>query len=116
GSMSFGLLCRIGRIAVIRVGLFANDRLSAVTAIRIVEIAITMVLSKSVCDLMRSKTPQAASTHIIRSANSRVGRGLGIIALDRKGRYGAAHSTKHLCWATLDSKGGLARMNGQRVP
>ena len=115
GGMTLKLPGRIGDTAVIGAGLYADDRLGAATATGIGELAIRMVLSKSACDLMRSKTPQAASTQIIRSANSRVGRGLGIIALDRKGRYGAAHSTKHLCWATLDSKGGLARMNGQRV-
>lgn len=116
GGMTLKLPGRIGDSAMIGAGVYADDHLGAATATGIGELAIRMVLSKSACDLMRTKTPQTASAQIIRTANARVGRGLGIITLDKKGRYGAAHSTKHLCWATIDHKGILARMNGQPIP
>jgi len=35
------------------------------------------------------------------------GRGLGIVTLDRKGRYGVAHNTPHLCWAGVTKNRGL---------
>ncbi len=115
GGMTLKLPGRIGDTAVIGAGVYADNRLGAATATGIGELAIRMVLSKSACDLMQSNTPQAASARVIRTANERVGQGLGIITLDRKGRYGAAHSTQNLCWAKLDSKGSLEGMIGQRI-
>jgi beta-aspartyl-peptidase (threonine type) len=115
GGMTLKLPGRIGDTAVIGAGVYADNRLGAATATGIGELAIRMVLSKSACDLMQSETPQAASARVIRNANLRVGRGLGIIALDRKGRYGAAHSTRNLCWAKLDSEGSLEGMIGRCI-
>lgn len=115
GGMTLKLPGRIGDSAMIGAGVYADDHLGAATATGIGELAIRMVLSKSACDLMKTKTAQKASAQIIRIANARVGRGLGIITLDRTGRYGAAHSTKHLSWATIDHKGIQTRMNGQRI-
>ncbi len=115
GGIALKLPGRIGDTAVIGAGVYADDRLGAATATGIGELAIRMVLSKSACDLMQSKTPQASSAQVIRTANTRVGKGLGIIALDRKGRFGAAHSTQNLCWAKLDSKGASGGMNAERI-
>ena len=115
GGVTLKLPGRIGDTAVIGAGVYADNRLGAATATGIGELAIRMVLSKSACDLMQSKTPQASSAQVIRTANTRVGKGLGIIALDRRGRFGAAHSTKNLCWAKLDSKGAAGGMNAQRI-
>jgi len=116
GGMTLKLPGRIGDSAMIGAGVYADDHLGAAAATGIGELAIRMVLAKSACDLMRTKTPQTASAQIIRTANARVGTGLGIITLDKKGRYGAAHSTKHLCWATIDHKSILARMRAQHIP
>jgi isoaspartyl peptidase/L-asparaginase-like protein (Ntn-hydrolase superfamily) len=42
-------------------------------------------------------------------------KGLGIVSLDRKGRYGIAHNTPHLCWAALTEDEGLvSQMVGSR--
>lgn len=109
GGMTLKLPGRIGDTALVGAGLYADNRLGAATATGIGELAIRMVLSKTACDIMRIASAQEAAARTIRLASHRVGNGLGLITLDREGRYGIAHSTHNICWAAID-----ANHQGQR--
>ena len=107
GGVSLKLPGRIGDSAILGAGLYADDRLGAATATGIGEIAMRLVVSKSACDAMRLSSAQRAASKTVRDVTRLAGIGLGIITLDRKGRYGIAHNTPHLCWAALTEGVGL---------
>jgi L-asparaginase / beta-aspartyl-peptidase len=115
GGVSLKLPGRIGDSPILGAGLYADNRLGAATATGVGEIAMRLVVSKSVCDAMRSLTAQGAASKIVRDLTRLAGRGLGVVSLDRKGRYGIAHNTPHLCWAALaKDKGLVSKMVGGR--
>ncbi len=107
GGVSLKLPGRIGDSPILGAGLYADNTLGAATATGFGEIAMRLVVSKSACDAMRALTAQQAASQTVKKATKLAGRGLGIIAIDRKGRYGVAHNTPHLCWAALTKRGGL---------
>ena len=115
GGVSLKLPGRIGDSPILGAGLYADNRLGAATATGVGEIAMRLVVSKSTCDAMLSLTAQRAASKTIRDVTRLAGRGLGIVSLDRKGRYGIAHNTPHLCWAALTEDGGIvSQMVGNR--
>jgi L-asparaginase / beta-aspartyl-peptidase len=115
GGVSLKLPGRIGDSPILGAGLYADNRLGAATATGVGEIAMRLVVSKSACDAMRSLTAQGAASKTVRDVTRLAGRGLGIVSLDRKGRYGVAHNTPHLCWAELaKNKGLVSKMVGNR--
>jgi beta-aspartyl-peptidase (threonine type) len=115
GGVSLKLPGRIGDSPILGAGLYADNRLGAATATGVGEIAMRLVVSKSVCDAMLSLTAQRAASKTVKDVTRLAGRGLGIVSLDRKGRYGIAHNTPHLCWAALTEDEGLvSQMVGSR--
>ncbi len=115
GGVSLKLPGRIGDSPILGAGLYADNRLGAATATGVGEIAMRLVVSKSACDAMLSLTAQSAAAKTVRDVTRLAGRGLGIVSLDRKGRYGIAHNTPHLCWAALTKDRGLvSQMVGRR--
>jgi len=115
GGVSLKLAGRIGDSPILGAGLYADNRLGAATATGVGEIAMRLVVSKSACDAMLSLTAQRAASKTVRNVTRLAGKGLGMISLDRKGRYGIAHNTSHLCWAAFTEKGGLvSQMVGSR--
>jgi L-asparaginase / beta-aspartyl-peptidase len=115
GGVSLKLPGRIGDSPILGAGLYADNRLGAATATGVGEIAMRLVVSKSACDAMLSLTAQQAASKTIRDVTRLAGKGLGIVSLDRKGRYGIAHNTPHLCWAALTEDEGLvSQMVGSR--
>ncbi len=115
GGVTLKLPGRIGDSALVGAGLYADDKLGAATATGIGELAIRTSVSKTACDLMRSYTAQAASEKAIRIGRNRVGKGLGIITLDRRGEVGVSHTTRHLAWACADKKGTKSGMKGTTI-
>jgi L-asparaginase / beta-aspartyl-peptidase len=107
GGVSLKLPGRIGDSPILGAGLYADNRVGAATATGVGEIAMRLVISKSACDAMRSLTAQQAASRTVKRATKLAGRGLGIVTLDRKGRYGIAHNTPHLCWAAFNKSRGL---------
>jgi len=107
GGVSLKLPGRIGDSPILGAGLYADNRIGAATATGIGEIAMRLVVSKLACDAMQSLTAQQAASQTINMVTKLAGRGLGIVTLDRKGRYGVAHNTPHLCWASLTKNRGL---------
>jgi L-asparaginase / beta-aspartyl-peptidase len=111
GGVSLKLPGRIGDSPILGAGLYADNRLGAATATGVGEIAMRLVVSKSACDAMRSSPAQHVASKTIGEATKLAGKGLGIVTLDRKGRYGIAHNTPHLCWAAFaEDKGLISQM------
>jgi L-asparaginase / beta-aspartyl-peptidase len=115
GGVSLKLPGRIGDSAILGAGLYADNKSGAATATGIGEQAMRLVISKAACDLMRREDALSAATNTIRYATRTVGRGSGLITLDRNGGYGVAHNTRHLCWATIAVDRSMERMFGTRM-
>ncbi len=115
GGVSLKLPGRIGDSPILGAGLYADNTLGAATATGLGEIAMRLVVSKSACDAMLPLTAQSAASKTVKHVTKLAGRGLGILSLDRKGRYGIAHNTLHLCWAAeTEDKGLVSQMVGSR--
>jgi len=115
GGVSLKLPGRIGDSPILGAGLYADNQSGAATATGIGEQAMRLVISKTACELMRRETGPSAATNTIRLATKKVGIGMGILTLDRKGRFAAAHNTRHLCWAARTSLTSYEKMWGTRV-
>ncbi len=107
GGVSLKLPGRIGDSPILGAGLYADNRMGAATATGVGEIAMRLVVSKTACDAMQVLTAQQAASHTVNKVTKLAGRGLGIVTLDRRGRYGVAHNTPHLCWAARTNDRGL---------
>lgn len=115
GGVSLKLPGRIGDSAILGAGLYADNGLGAATATGIGEQAMRLVISKMVCDLMKRGNALSAATKAIRHSTERLGVGIGLLTLDRNGRFGVAHNTRHLCWAARTVDGSTEKMFGTRV-
>jgi beta-aspartyl-peptidase (threonine type) len=107
GGYSLKLPGRIGDSPLIGAGNYADNQAGACSATGIGEVAIRLVLAKHVCDQMHNrKTAQKAVENAIKLVNQRlhIKNSMGLIAVDTKGRIGAAHNTQNLCWAYMTPK------------
>ena len=64
---------------------------------------------------MKRENLLSAATKTIRHSTTRIGVGIGLLTLDRNGRYGVDHNTRNLCWAAKTVDGSKAKMSGKRV-
>ncbi len=105
GGFSLKLPGRIGDSPLIGCGNYADNQAGACSATGVGEIAIRLVLSKTVCDFMESgKTAQDAVELAINIVNRRIPdtyNSMGLIAVDVYGRVGAAHNSRNLCWTYI---------------
>jgi beta-aspartyl-peptidase (threonine type) len=115
GGVSLKLPGRIGDSAILGAGLYADNKSGAATATGIGEQAMRLVISKTACDQMRREDALSAATNSIRYSTRALGLGTGLLGLDRKGRYGVVHNTRHLCWASREFDGSAAKMYGTRL-
>lgn len=115
GGVSLKLPGRIGDSPILGAGLYADNRTGAATSTGIGEQAMRLLISKTACDLMRRETGPSSAVKTIRLASQTVGNGSGLLALDRKGRYGVAHNTRDLCWAVRTEDLSLHGMWGTRI-
>lgn len=103
GGIPLKLPGRIGDSPLIGCGTYADNQSGACSATGIGEIAIRLVLAKTVCDRMASgKSAQEAVEEAIRLVNTRIVgtiKSMGLIAVNRRGEIGAAHNSANLCWA-----------------
>ncbi len=107
GGVLLKLPGRIGDSPILGAGLYADNRMGAATVTGVGEIAMRLVVSKSACDAMQALTAQRAASQTVKRVTKLAGIGLGIVTLDRQGRYGVAHNTPHLCWAAFTKSRGL---------
>ncbi len=91
---------RVGDSPLVGCGAYADDDSGAVSATGEGESLMKVVISKSVCDLIRRgmSAQEAAEAGIALLGRRTVGRG-GLIALGKRGDVGIAHSTSHLAYA-----------------
>ncbi len=116
GGLALKLPGRIGDNAILGAGLYADNESGATTATGIGELAMRLVISKMACDLMNHSAAPIAAMEAVRYATKRVGKGIGLITLDRNARFGVAHNTRDLCWAARTTRSGLVEgMFGNRV-
>ena len=104
GGMTLKIPGRIGDSPLIGCGTYADDETGACSATGIGEIAIRLVLAKTVCDYMREVDAQTAVEEAIRLVNKRItGQAnlMGLIAVDTNGNVGAAHNSPNMCWAYM---------------
>jgi beta-aspartyl-peptidase (threonine type) len=105
GGFSLKLPGRIGDSPLIGCGTYADNQSGACSATGVGEIAIRLVLSKTVCDYMESGVEaQEAVEKAIKIVNRRmplVYNSMGLIAVDLDGRIGAAHNSPNMCWAYI---------------
>jgi len=105
GGFPLKLLGRIGDSPLIGCGNYADNQAGACSATGVGEIAIRLVLSKTVCDFMENgKTAEEAVELAIKIVNRRIPdvyNSMGLIAVDVYGRVGAAHNSPNLCWTYI---------------
>ena len=106
GGFPLKLPGRIGDSPLIGCGTYADNEAGACSATGVGEVAMRLVLAKTVCNFMQSgKTAQKASELAIKLVNRRIATGynsMGVIAIDTYGRIGAAHNSPNMCWAYLN--------------
>lgn len=110
GGLSMKIPGRIGDTPLIGAGNYADNHGGACSATGLGEIAIRLVLAKTTCDLMQGgQAPQIAAANSIKQVNHRMrstANQMGLIAVDSKGRIGAAHNSSHMCWAYVTPEAG----------
>jgi beta-aspartyl-peptidase (threonine type) len=105
GGFSLKLPGRIGDSPLIGCGTYADNQAGACSTTGIGEIAIRLVLAKTVCNYMENgKVGQEAAELAIRLVNTRmpaVYNSMGVVAIDGHGGIGAAHNSPNMCWAYI---------------
>jgi beta-aspartyl-peptidase (threonine type) len=105
GGFALKLPGRIGDSPLIGCGTYADNQAGACSTTGVGEIAIRLVLAKTVCNYMENGKPaEEAAELAIKLVNKRIPFGYnaqGLIAVDTQGRIGAAHNSANLCWAYL---------------
>ncbi|MEM2971838.1 MAG: isoaspartyl peptidase/L-asparaginase [Candidatus Bathyarchaeia archaeon] len=103
GGFPLKLPGRIGDSPLIGCGTYADNQAGACSATGVGEIAIRLVLAKTVCSYMENgKTAQEAvetTIHLVNEKMLYIPNYMGLIAVDVKGGIGAAHNSPNLCWA-----------------
>ncbi len=121
GGFPLKLPGRIGDSPLIGCGTYADNLVGACSATGVGEIAIRLVLAKTVCTYMENgKSADKAVELAIKLVNQRIPSGynaMGLVALDTQGRIGAAHNSANLCWAYLtpSMKEPIASLTGRIV-
>jgi len=107
GGLTLKLPGRIGDTPLIGCGIYADNEAGGCSTTGIGEIAIKLALAKSTCDYTRSdKIAQKAAERSIKLVNRRINlkESMGLIAVDMRAGIGAAHNSRHLCWACMTSE------------
>jgi beta-aspartyl-peptidase (threonine type) len=91
---------RVGDVPLVGSGIYADDEGAAVCCTGWGEAFIRMAAAKSVSDrTARGEHPQEAVEAVLRSIHRRTGGRGGIIAVDARGRHGAAFTTPDMGYA-----------------
>ena len=108
GGFPLKLPGRIGDSPSIGCGTYADNQSGACSATGVGEIAIRLVLAKTVCDSMENgATAQEAVEAAITLVNRRIKgvyNDVGLVAVDIHGGIGVAHSSPNLCWAYMNAE------------
>jgi len=121
GGFPLKLPGRIGDSPSIGCGTYADNMSGACSATGVGEIAIRLVLAKTVCTYMENgKSAQEAVETAVKLVDKRITNvynDMALVAVDLHGRVGAAHSSPNLCWAYMnaDQKAPVASLTAKLV-
>ena len=105
GGFPLKLPGRIGDSPLIGCGTYADNQAGACSATGVGEVAIRLVLAKTVCSHMeRGKTAQEAVELAIGLVNQRLAatyNSMGLISIDVHGQIGVAHNSPNMCWTYI---------------
>jgi beta-aspartyl-peptidase (threonine type) len=105
GGFPLKLPGRIGDSPLIGCGTYADNDSGACSATGVGELAIRLVLAKTVCNhIEHGRTPQQAVEDALKRLTlkfSGVYNDMGIIAVDAEGNIGLAHTAPNLTWACM---------------
>ena len=105
GGFALKMSGRIGDSPLIGCGTYADNQAGACSATGVGEIAIRLVLAKTVCNCMEGgKEAQSAVEEAIKLVNRRLAgcyNSMGLISVDLRGNVGAAHNSPNMCWAYM---------------
>ena len=105
GGFPLKLPGRIGDSPSIGCGTYADNLSGACSATGVGEVAMRLVLAKTVCSYMENgEMAQEAVERAVGLVGKRLPRGyneMGLLAVDENGRIGAAHSSPNLTWAYM---------------
>jgi len=105
GGFPLKLPGRIGDSPLIGCGTYADNQAGACSATGVGEVAIRLVLAKTVCSYIEmGKTAQEAVELAIGLVNQRLAatyNSMGLIAVDVHGQIGAAHNSPNMCWTYI---------------
>lgn len=108
GGFPLKLPGRIGDSPLIGCGTYADNEAGACSATGFGEVAIRLVLAKTVCGHMQNgENAEEAVENAIKLVNRKIPatyNSMGLIAIDTHGRIGAAHNSPNLCWAYVTPK------------
>jgi beta-aspartyl-peptidase (threonine type) len=108
GGFPLKLPGRIGDSPLIGCGTYADNQAGACSATGVGEIAIRLVLAKTVCNCMENgKVAEEAVELAIKLVNKRIlatYNHMGLISIDAHGGIGAAHNSPNMCWAYITPK------------
>jgi beta-aspartyl-peptidase (threonine type) len=108
GGFPLKLPGRIGDSPLIGCGTYADNLTGACSTTGVGEIAIRLVLAKTVCSYMEhGKVAREAAEAAIKLVNTRLSsvyNAMGLITIDMHGRIGAAHNSPNMCWAFITSR------------
>lgn len=105
GGLTLKLPGRIGDTPLIGCGNYADNDAGAASVTGIGEVAIRLVLAKTVCDFMRNRlnAQKAVEKGIELVKTKQNNLPMGVIAVDKYGNPGIAHNSENLSWAMLAS-------------
>jgi beta-aspartyl-peptidase (threonine type) len=105
GGVTMKLPGRIGDTPQIGSGLYSDNQAGAATVTGLGEVAIKLVLSKTVCSMMeRGMTAEVAGVRAVESASKRLRGEAGVIAIDRSERAAAVHNTPLMPYAFSNTR------------
>jgi beta-aspartyl-peptidase (threonine type) len=108
GGFPLKLPGRIGDSPSIGCGTYADNLSGACSVTGVGEIALRLVLAKTVCNYMEDgKSAQEAVEEAVWLVSKRITgiyNDMGIVAVDLHGRVGAAHSSPNLTWAYMSAE------------
>jgi beta-aspartyl-peptidase (threonine type) len=108
GGFPLKLPGRIGDSPSIGCGTYADNQSGACSATGVGEVAMRLVLAKTVCNHMETgRSAQEAveeAVALVGKRLSRVYNEMGLLAVDNHGRIGAAHSSPNLTWAYMNAE------------
>lgn len=105
GGFPLKLPGRIGDSPSVGCGTYADNQAGACTATGVGEVAMRLVLAKTVCNYMENgKIAQESVEEAVKLIGKRLPNTyneMGLLAVDIHGRIGAAHSSPNLTWAYM---------------